>query len=65
MQQKRRISPLAILLIALLAAAPVLAQQQVKQAFDGLLTLDTIFTYRAKSLGPIQWQQDGKAYLEL
>jgi dipeptidyl-peptidase-4 len=65
MQQKRRISPIAALLIALLAAAPVLAQQQVKQASDGLLTLDTIFTYRAKSLGPIQWQHDGKAYLEL
>ncbi|HVQ36173.1 MAG TPA: DPP IV N-terminal domain-containing protein, partial [Pyrinomonadaceae bacterium] len=30
-----------------------------------LLTVDSIFTYRSRSLGPVQWQQDGTGYLAL
>lgn len=30
-----------------------------------LLTVDSIFTYRTRSLGPVQWQQDGSGYLAL
>src|SRR5262249_5847302 len=67
MRQKLRLSPIAILLLALLAAGftPASAQQPVSQKPDGLLTLDTVFSYQPKSIGPIRWQHDGKAYLAL
>ena len=38
---------------------------QTNQSDPNLLTLDTLLTYRAKALGPIQWQADGKGYLKL
>src|SRR5688500_19255083 len=30
-----------------------------------LLTVDSIFTFRSRSLGPAWWQQDGSGYLAL
>jgi dipeptidyl-peptidase-4 len=56
MRQKLLIVPVFLLLLV-----PVLAQQ----ADPSLLTLDSIFTYRTKSLGPVQWQDDGSGYLAL
>jgi len=38
---------------------------QTAQSDASLLTLDTLLTYRAKALGQIQWQADGKGYLKL
>src|SRR5262245_45799031 len=52
---------LLIIPVLLLLFVPVLAQQPD----PSLLTLDSIFTYRAKSLGPVQWQDDGSGYLAL
>jgi dipeptidyl-peptidase-4 len=51
-----------VLLIAFfaLATAPALPQSR-----SDLLTLDTLFTYQPKSLGPLQWEADGKGYLML
>ncbi|MGH9939210.1 MAG: DPP IV N-terminal domain-containing protein, partial [Blastocatellia bacterium] len=66
MNQVRRIS---IALFALLIAAPLFAQQPSREAArqpdPGLLSLDTIFSYGAKSLGWHQWQSDGSGYLML
>ena len=58
---KRRIYsvPTVILLLALAIFA-----QQTQTAAD-LLTLDSIFTFRTRSLGPVQWQKDGSGYLAL
>ena len=52
----RRVARVPVLL--LLLVAPVLAQQE-------LLTVDSIFTYRTRSLGPVRWQEDGSGYLAL
>jgi dipeptidyl-peptidase 4 len=52
---------LYIIPVFLLLVLPVFAQQ----ADPSLLTLDSIFTYRARSLGPVQWQNDGSGYLAL
>src|ERR1041384_4299757 len=46
--------------ILLLLLVPAFAQQE-----PSLLTLDSIFTYRTRSLGPVQWQTDGSGYLAL
>jgi hypothetical protein len=54
-----RIRRISIILFALLIAAPLLAQQPARQTDAGLLSLDTIFTYRPQSLGWHQWQSDG------
>ncbi len=62
MKRARRIP---VFLLALLIAAPLFAQQPVKQTDPSLLSLDTIFSYRAKSLGWHQWQADGSGYLML
>jgi len=40
---------------------PVFAQQ----SDPSLLTVDSIFTYRTRSLGPVRWQEDGSGYLAL
>ncbi|MGI8917146.1 MAG: S9 family peptidase [Pyrinomonadaceae bacterium] len=58
---KRRLfsTPLIVLLLALAIFA-----QQPQTAAD-LLTLDSIFTFRTRSLGPVQWQKDGSGYLAL
>jgi dipeptidyl-peptidase-4 len=60
-----RIQRSPIVLLALLLVAPIFAQQAARQADASLLTLDTIFSYRAQSLGWHQWQADGSGYLML
>ncbi len=60
-----RIRRIPIVLLALLVVTPIFAQQAARQADTGLLTLDTIFSYGAKSLGWHQWQADGSGYLML
>src|ERR1041384_7271425 len=56
---RRRIQLLPIFLLLIL---PVFAQQQ---SDPSLLTVDSLFTYRTRSLGPVQWQNDGSGYLAL
>src|SRR5689334_24218770 len=51
----RRVAVLPVLLLLLV---PVFGQQE-------LLTVDSIFTYRTRSLGPVRWQEDGSGYLAL
>lgn len=60
-----RIRRTPIFLFALLLVAPIFAQQAARQSEPTLLTLDTIFSYGAKSLGWHQWQADGSGYLML
>src|SRR5258705_7071802 len=48
--------------VILLFLVPVLAQQSSDLS---QLTVDSIFTFRAKSLGPVRWQTDGTGYLAL
>jgi dipeptidyl-peptidase 4 len=47
--------------VFLLLLVPVLAQQ----ADPALLNVDSVFSYRTKSLGPVRWQEDGNGYLAL
>jgi hypothetical protein len=49
----------------LLIATQLFAQQPARQLEAERLTLDTIFTYGAKTLGWMQWQEDGSGYLTL
>src|SRR3982751_4284212 len=55
MRQRIYIIPVFLLLII-----PVFAQQD-----PSLLTVDSLFSYRTRSLGPVQWQNDGSGYLAL
>src|SRR6185503_11547283 len=55
---KRIIKIFPVLLLLIL---PVYAQQ----SDPSLLTLDSMFTYRIRPLGPVQWQTDGSGYLAL
>src|SRR2546423_945356 len=55
MKQRIRILPVLLLLVL-----PVFAQQD-----PSLLTVDSLFSYRTRSLGPVQWQNDGSGYLAL
>ena len=48
-----------IIPIFLLLLVPAFAQD------PSLLTVDSLFTYRTRSLGPVQWQSDGSGYLAL
>src|SRR6185369_7393407 len=57
-EMRRRFSSILILLLLTL---PVFAQQ----SDPSLLTLDSMFTYRIRPLGPVQWQTDGSGYLAL
>jgi dipeptidyl-peptidase-4 len=50
---------LLLIPLFLLLVVPALAQQ------SELLTVDSIFTYRTRSLGPVRWQDDGSGYLAL
>src|SRR6478672_2612014 len=50
---------LLLIPLFLLLVVPALAQQ------GELLTVDSIFTYRTRSLGPVRWQDDGSGYLAL
>src|SRR6185369_3794789 len=52
-------------LVALLAVMPLAAQQQATQSPADVLTLDTLFTYRAQFPGEMQWQADGSGYFML
>ncbi|HEV8368509.1 MAG TPA: DPP IV N-terminal domain-containing protein, partial [Pyrinomonadaceae bacterium] len=52
---------LLLIPVFLLLLVPSLAQQ----ADSSLLTVDSIFTYRTRSLGPVRWQEDGSGYLAL
>src|SRR5215467_554352 len=52
---------LIIIPVFLLLILPVFAQQ----SDPSLLTVDSLFTYRTRSLGPVQWQSDGSGYLAL
>src|SRR6185369_16994447 len=56
MIRRFRILPIFFLLLL-----PVFAQQ----SDPSLLTLDSMFTYRIRPLGPVQWQTDGSGYLAL
>jgi len=60
-----RIRLTVAVLITLLLATSLVAQQPSKQAESELVTLDTLFTYTPKFLGPLQWQADGSGYLML
>jgi dipeptidyl-peptidase-4 len=60
-----RIRRIPIVLFALLIVAPLFAQQPARQTDPSLLSLDTIFSYRARALGWHQWQADGSGYLML
>src|SRR5262249_5483423 len=58
----------AAALVAILIGSAVFAQQRAQQpagSTSGRLTLDNIFTYRGKGLGPMRWEAGGKAYLML
>src|SRR5258708_19870777 len=52
-------------LCLLLLTAPLRAQETRPTADPSLLTVDSIFTYRTKSLGPVRWTTDGRGYLAL
>ena len=52
---------LQIIPVFLLLLLPVFAQQ----TDPSLLTVDSLFTYRTRFLGPVQWQTDGSGYLAL
>src|SRR5678815_3777577 len=56
MIKRFRILPIFFLLLL-----PVFAQQ----SDPSLLTLDSMFTYRIRPLGPVQWQTEGSGYLAL
>ena len=49
-----------IIPVFLLLIIPVFAQQD-----PTLLTVDSLFSYRTRFLGPVQWQNDGSGYLAL
>src|SRR5688572_15038273 len=57
-QMRRRFQIIPVFLLLIL---PVFAQQ----TDPSLLTLDSLFTYRSRFLGPVQWQTDGSGYLAL
>ena len=56
MRHKLLLIPVLFLLVI-----PVFAQQ----TDPSLLTVDSIFTYRTRSLGPVRWQEDGSGYIAL
>lgn len=60
-----RFRRLAFLFFILFCAVGVYAQPPTSQADPATLTLDSIFTFRAKSLNALKWQADGKGYLVL
>jgi dipeptidyl-peptidase-4 len=56
----------ALVLVPILSAGVALAQQTAQQpAAKGRLTLDTIFAYQPKSVGQVQWLEDGSGYVKL
>lgn len=61
---KRRVFSFPLLAFLLLSISLSTFAQQTQTAGE-LLTLDSIFTYRTRSLGPVQWQKDGSGYVAL
>jgi len=61
----KRVRLMTTVLLALLIAAPLFAQQPARPAESGLLTLESIFTYRPQALAEVAWQADGSGYLAL
>jgi dipeptidyl-peptidase-4 len=57
-------SPVSVLLALALFAAPLFAQQQSTSS-DGLLTLNTVFSYNPRTMGFVRWQADGSGYVAL
>ena len=49
---------LSVIVVLLLLVVPVVAQTE-------LLTVDSMFTYRTRSLGPVRWQEHGNGYYAL
>src|SRR4051812_28501367 len=62
MDRFRRISFALILVLCAVALRPQPAPGQTAQS---TLTLDSVFTFRAKSLNALKWQTDGRGYLVL
>ena len=60
---KRAFILIPVLLLVITPASQFAQQRQM--AGGEVLTVDSIFTYQTKSLGPIQWQRDGSGYLAL
>ena len=58
---KHRFFVLPLLLIICISALA----QQAQPAEGVLLTVDSIFTYRTRPLGPVRWQTDGSGYFAL
>lgn len=52
-------------LLILVCAVAVCPQQTASQTDPATLTLDNVFTFRAKSLNALKWEADGKGYLVL
>ena len=57
--------PYIFVLLLLLLAPTRFSGQQPQPADPSRLTVDSIFSYRARSLGPVRWEQDGTGYLAL
>lgn len=60
-----RFRRIAFLSLVLLCAIAVYAQESYAQTDPTTLTLENVFTFRAKSLNALKWQADGKGYLVL
>lgn len=54
-----------ILIITVLVLLLVPVNLIAQQSDPGRLTVDSIFTYNSKSLGPVRWVADGSSYLAL
>ena len=52
-------------LVLFVLIVPVLAQQPATTADPSLLTVDSIFTFQTRSIGPVRWQKDGAGYVAL
>jgi dipeptidyl-peptidase 4 len=52
---------LLLIPVLFLIFIPIFAQQPD----PSLLTVDSIFTYRTRSLGPVRWENDGSGYIAL
>ena len=61
----RQNSRLILALLLLLLAIPAAAQQAPATSDPTLLTVDSILTFQTRSLGPVQWQENGSGYLAL
>lgn len=53
------------LLVSVLFLLLVTFNSSAQQPDPGLLSLDTIFTFGTRSLGPVRWTSDGSGYLAL